>query len=124
MPFESAARRVTRTGQQPDEVLSQLGRLLIDDGAVDQRSLERASRVAAETGGRLDQILTQLGIVSDRSLAQTLARLLGIAVVAVAEYPQQPLFADRLKAKFLRRGRVLPIADNGHSVTLAMADPL
>src|SRR5207247_9150999 len=39
-------------------------------------------------------------------------------------YPETPLFADRLKAKFLRKAHALPIADTDDSVVLAMADPL
>ncbi len=118
------------------EVLTRLGASLVEDGALDQRTLDRARRVAAETGGRLDRILTQLGIVSERALAEALARLLAIALVSAPQYPEAPLFVDRLKAKFLRRARAMPIAageffDNAlgdaicdDPVTLAMADPL
>jgi general secretion pathway protein E len=120
MPFEAAVPAVQDAG----DVLTRLGGQLIADGAVDQRSLERARRVAAETGGRLDHILTQLGIVSERSLAQALSRLLGIPLATAREYPEEPLFVDRLKGKFLRRARALPIAADARGVTLAMADPL
>src|SRR5690349_14789330 len=99
MPFEAVAVAAEDAG----DALTRLGGQLIADGALDQRSLERARRVAAETGGRLDQILTQLGIVSERSLAQALSRLLGIPLATARDYPEEPLFADRLRGKFLRR---------------------
>jgi general secretion pathway protein E len=105
-------------------VLTRLGAAMIEDGALDQRSLDRARRVAAETGGRLDNILTQLGIVSERNLAVALAQLLELPLVKASDYPDEPLFIDRLKAKFLRRVRVVPVAADEHGVTLAMADPL
>ena len=54
---------------------------LIDSGAIDQRTLERARRVAAETGGRLDRVLTQLGLISERGLAEALAQLVAAPIV-------------------------------------------
>src|SRR5580704_2823320 len=115
---------IAPTMPDAEEVLGRLESSLIADGALDQRTLDRARRAAAETGGRLDRILTQLGIVSERSLAESLAALLGVRLVTGRDYPEAPLFADRLKAKFLRRARAMPIADDGDRVTLAMADPL
>src|SRR6202030_572280 len=93
-------------------------------GAIDRRTLDRARRVAAETGARLDQVLTQLGLVSDRGLAEALAQLIAAPLVGTADYPDAPLFHDRLKPKFLRRVRALPIAAWDDRATLAMADPL
>ena len=44
--------------------------------------------------------------------------------MAVTDYPDTPLFLDRLKVKFLRKVRALPIAATNGRATLAMADPL
>src|SRR5271166_5329559 len=94
---------VSSVAEDPTEVLARLGTALVDGGAIDQRTLDRARRVAAETGGRLDHVLTQLGLVSERGLAESLAQLIAAPLVAAADYPDTPLFLDRLKAKFLRR---------------------
>jgi len=111
--------------EDPAEVLARLGAVLVEGGTIDRRTLDRAGRVAAETGGRLDHVLTQLGLVSERGLAEALAQLLGARLVEARDYPDAPLFLDRLKVKFLRKVRALPVAaaNNGHA-TLAMADPL
>jgi general secretion pathway protein E len=106
------------------EALAQLGSALIASGAIDQRTLERARRVAAETGGRLDRVLTQLGLISERGLAQALAELVSAPLVAAADYPDEPLFVDRLRPKFLRKAHALPIADRSGGAVLAMVDPL
>ena len=100
-----------------------LARLLFDRKLIDATGLERARRVAAETGTRIDHVLTQLGLVSERALAEALAAMIGAPLAAPSDYPDAPLLADRLKAKFLRRARALPIADDGEGVTLALADP-
>ncbi len=105
-------------------MVAKLGVSLVDSGAIDRRTLDRARRVAAETGARLDQVLTQLGLVSDRGLAEALAQLIAAPLVGAADYPDAPLFHDRLKPKFLRRVRAMPIAASDERATLAMADPL
>lgn len=110
--------------QDAAELLARLGGVLVDGGAIDRRSLDRARRVATETGARLDQVLTQLGLISDRGLAEAMGQLITAPVVSAADYPEAPLFHDRLKPKFLRRARALPIAATEERATLAMADPL
>ena len=121
MPFESVASPSTH---DPGDLVAKLGVSLVDSGAIDRRTLDRARRVAAETGARLDQVLTQLGLVSDRGLAEALAQWIAAPLVGAADYPDAPLFHDRLKPKFLRRVRAMPIAASDDRATLAMADPL
>ena len=121
MTFEPSA---FPTPPEPADLLADLGATLVDSGAIDRRTLDRARRVAGETGARLDQVLTQLGLMSDRGLAEALARLIAAPLAGPADYPDAPLFDDRLKAKFLRRARALPIAATDDHATLAMADPL
>jgi general secretion pathway protein E len=118
---EAAASLNTRDAA---DALARLGPTLIDSGAVDQRTLERARRVASETGGRLDRVLTQLGMVSERALAEALAQLVGATIVTPPDYPDSALFVDRLKAKFLRKAHALPIAEIEGGAVLAMVDPL
>ena len=112
------------TAQYAAETLGKLGPALIDSGAVDPRTLERARRVASETGGRLDRVLTQLGLISERGLAEALAQLVAAPIVRPADYPDTALFVDRLKPKFLRKVHALPIVESEGRAVLAMADPL
>ena len=121
MTFEPVA---SPTAQDAAEALARLGPALIDSGAIDQRTLERARRVAAETGGRLDRVLTQLGLISERGLAETLAQLVSAPLVTPADYPDEALFVDRLRPKFLRKAHTMPIAESGERAVLAMVDPL
>jgi len=101
-----------------------LGALLLKQGRVDDKSLERGRRLAAEGNGRLDAVLTQLGLVSERSLADATAQLLGLTVAGPADYPAVPVLPDRLRPKFLRKARALPIAIDERTISIAMADPL
>jgi general secretion pathway protein E len=115
---------ISSIAEDPAEVLARLGAVLVEGGTIDRRTLERAGRVAVETGGRLDHVLTQLGLVSERGLAEALAQLIGAPLVEARDYPDNPLFLDRLKVKFLRKVRALPITATNGRATLAMADPL
>ena len=115
---------ISSIAEEPAEVLARLGAVLVEGGTIDRRTLDRAGRVAVETGGQLDHVLTQLGLVSERALAEALAQLIGAPLAEARDYPDTPLFLDRLKVKFLRKVRALPIAATNGRATLAMADPL
>jgi general secretion pathway protein E len=104
--------------------------ILLRTGQCDARVLERGRRVAEDTGQRLDAVLLQLGLVSERGLADAYASLLDLPVTDATRYPlHDPLFADRLTARFLRNARALPVelvmvAGRAETLVLTMADPL
>ena len=107
------------------EPLARLAALLVEHGHCDARTVERGRRVAAESGQRLDAVLIQLGLVSERGLADAYAALLDVPLATPERYPAaEPLFADRLSARFLRHGRALPVAVEGDTLSVAVADPL
>ena len=104
-----------------------LGRLTAA-GLCDALSLERARAVARESGCTSAQALVQLGLVSERTLAESWAAMFGMSMTAVADYPSEPVLPERLRPRFLRAQRVLPLAieagPGGRGVLrLAMADP-
>jgi general secretion pathway protein E len=108
----------------PPDPISRLVAILLASGAIDQRGLDRARRLAGETGARLDQVLMQLGLITERVRAEALARLVEAPLLTAADYPDAPLFADRLRPKFLRKAQLLPVAADEYGATLAMVDPL
>src|SRR6266851_5541400 len=123
--FPSALKpEMPSPGETVGNPLSALGTMLMERGTIDLRTLDRARRVSEETGARLDRVLTQLGLVSDRGLAETFAALTGARLIGPGDFPDTPLFADRLRPKFLRKAQAMPISGDSASVILAMADPL
>ena len=106
------------------EPVEQLARLLLDAGHCDARTLERGRRVAEESGTRLDMVLLQLGLVSERGLADAYCALLGMRLATPERYPAEPLFAERLTARFLREVRALPLAIENGVLIVAVTDPL
>ncbi|MDO9712287.1 GspE/PulE family protein [Paracraurococcus lichenis] len=104
--------------------LDDLAALLVEQGQCDARAVDRGRRVAAETGQRLDAVLMHLGLVTERGLAQAHAALLGLRIAEAARWPAEPLLPERLQPRFLRQARALPVAREGDTLVLAVADPL
>ena len=100
-----------------------LGRSLVAAGKLDERSLERARRVGSGNRQGLARVLPKLGLVSERDLAEALARQAGVPLVEAREFPALPLLDGKVSLRFLKESRVLPLAETEDSLVLAMADP-
>ena len=109
----------------PADPMDTLSALLVERGHCDPRTIERGRRVALEGGQRLDAVLMQLGLVSERGLADAYAAMLDLTIASPDRYPaEDPLLPDQLPGRFLRHSRALPVADDGETLALALADPL
>ncbi|HEY3779318.1 MAG TPA: type II secretion system ATPase GspE [Rhizomicrobium sp.] len=97
---------------------------LIAAGKVQPQAVERAQHLALESHERLESILTRLGLLTERDLAETLAKFLDLPLAVAADYPPQPILEDQLGRKFLREARVLPLKEVPEGVVVAMANPL
>jgi len=115
--------RETEVPAGPGAMAAAIADLLVHRGLLDAAALDRARHVAQESGKRLDAVLVQLGLVKERVLAETQAALLGVPLITAESFPQKPLFADRLKAKFLRKANAVPLSIEGDKLLVAMADP-
>ncbi|MFO1028411.1 MAG: type II secretion system ATPase GspE [Acetobacteraceae bacterium] len=111
-----------------DDVLtdrSDLASVLTSRGLLAGAALERVRRLQAESGGdRLDLIASKLGLISDRDLAGAYAAFLGTPLIAPDDFPAEPVAPDRLQLAYLKRVRIVPLAETDTTVTAAMADPL
>src|SRR5271169_6858274 len=91
----------------PESFAVALADLLIKQGKLDDKSLDRGRRLAEESGTRLDAVLTQLGLISERGLAEAMAILLGLDIAAPTVYVDTAILPDKLRPKFLRNVRAL-----------------
>ena len=102
-----------------------LGEILVEQGKVSAASVERALRLQEdEQAGRIGSIFLKLGLISDQDLAHALAEQMGIAVARAADYPELALYGERLPLRFLKESGVLPLADDGRHLRVALLDPL
>ena len=111
-------------GADTETAVAALAELLVARGQVDAKTLDRARRVAVETGQRLDTVLIQLGQVGERGLAEAYAALLGVRLAAPDRFPEEPLFPDLIKPKFLRKAHAVPLLVEHDRLIVAMVDPL
>jgi general secretion pathway protein E len=110
--------------QDEQQFARDFGALLVERGQVSATDVERAARLQSETGERLDVILTKLGLIAERELAEALGAYLDIPVVGPADYPVEPVLAERIGGKFIKEHRIIPLADTPEGVVVVMANPL
>ncbi len=70
------------SAEQAKDFGEALGELLVRSARLDAASLDRGRRLARDQGERLDRVLTKLGLVGERHMAEALAELLGLPLVA------------------------------------------
>ena len=81
-----------------------LGELLVERGIVSTADIHKALAFQEQFGGRIGSILVRLGAVSEETLLPVLSDQLGVPLLAVGEWPEQP---DAIREL---------LADSGYSV--------
>ncbi|HWP65514.1 MAG TPA: type II secretion system ATPase GspE [Candidatus Limnocylindria bacterium] len=97
--------------------------LLLEQGRIGADDLRKVKRVQQERGERLERLLLDLGFISEEDLQPLLARYLGVRAVTRKDFPESPVPLGKLSLKYLRRAKVMPLAQNNGSLAVAMADP-
>jgi general secretion pathway protein E len=90
--------------------MKKLGELLIEQGKLSERDVERTLLAQVEMGDLFGQVLVKLGLVSEQDVALALSRQLDIPLLLAADYPQEPIHLDRLAQDFLINNNVVPVA--------------
>jgi general secretion pathway protein E len=87
-------------------------------------AIARAELVQAETGEAPEAIVTRLGLISERVLASELAQALHLPLLKPDDFPAERVEGRALSASFLHDRRLVPIAADDRSVTIAAVNPL
>jgi general secretion pathway protein E len=102
-----------------------LGEILLERRLISPEELARALELQRERPAeKLGKILVDLGFVAAREVLSALAEQWQIPVVAIEGPPAASPELETLSPKFLRQFKCYPVAQQDHTVTLAMADPL
>ena len=104
--------------------MKKLGELLMERGNLALEDLERALEIQRERGDKIGRILVDLGFISQKDLLLALSDQLGLPVAQLDGAPPVTPETERLSRRFLRQARALPLAIEGTTLRLAMADPL
>ena len=87
-------------------------------------AIARAELVQAQTGESLEAIVTRLGLISEQALAAELARALKLPLLDTDDFPPEQVEGRQLSADFLHDRRIVPVAADAESVTVAAVNPL
>jgi type IV pilus assembly protein PilB len=102
---------------------SPLGELLVRSGAISASQLETALVKQKSQKLPIGQLLVKLGYLSDDAVRMTLAGQLGIPYIDLDKTSIDRNLSKVLNKNFARRHVLLPVAQNGRTLTIAMDDP-
>ena len=103
-----------------------LGEVLLSEGLISEEQLDTALKIqqAYTTGGHhLGQILVESGLVTPGQLNVALARKLSIPFVSLEGYEIPPQLITRVPPEIAQHYKVLPLAEFGSALVVAMVDP-
>jgi general secretion pathway protein E len=103
--------------------MKKIGELLVEQGKISERDVERALLGQAEMGGKFGEVLVKLGLVSDVDVAAVLSRQLNIALQPSSGYPESPLYIEGVATEFLVSNSVVPVAVSGTGICFSATVP-
>ena len=103
--------------------MKKLGELLVEQGKLSERDVERTLLAQAEMGDLFGQVLVKLGLVSEQDVAQALSQQLDIPLHLATDFPQEPIPLDGVAQGFLVSNSVVAIAVTDAAVTFAATVP-
>ena len=101
----------------------QLGTLLIERGVCTPAQIDAAMVEQARTGVSLGRVLVDGGSISETDLVAALAAQVGLEFVELHDRTIDPTAAGAVSDSLARRYQALPIAWEGSTLVVAMADP-
>jgi len=97
---------------------------LVAKGRLKEADLVRGRRLHEEDpSGRLVALLTRLGLVSEREMADAVAEIMELPLLAAKDFPESPPPNVQLSVRFLKHHHVVPIGETESEVKLLIADP-
>ena len=100
-----------------------LGKILLENNLITPDQLDVAITTQKSTGERLGRVLIDLGYIKEDKLLELVSHQLEIPYVDVKNYSFTPEVVSLLPEIYARRFRAIPLAKEGESILVGMADP-
>ena len=114
-----------RLSRQHATAMLKLGVRLIELKLITRQQLEQALRVQRhDSARRLGQVLFDLGFIAEAHLKQVVCEQLGIALVALEQFPVDQAVLRLLPERSARDFTMLPLCCIEAQLVVAMSDPL
>ena len=101
----------------------QLGTLLVERGLCTPAQIDAAVAEQARTGVSIGRVLVAQGVISEADLVASLAAQVGLEFVDLHERNIDPTASQAVSDALSRRYQAIPIAWEGSTLVVAMADP-
>jgi type IV pilus assembly protein PilB len=102
---------------------SRLGELLISAGNISSEQLDTALERQKTQKLPLGQLLVKLGFITDDAMRMALASQVGVPFIDLDNTSIDPGLGRVLNKNFARRHVLVPVAQQGRTLTIAMDDP-
>jgi len=104
-----------------------LGEILVEEGIISEKQLQKAIDEQKVEGGRLGEILVKLKFVTEEQIVIVLGRQLSIPYLSLSSGKLKPAIDQNLETvvsyDFAIRNAVIPLSRTISSLTVAMFDP-
>jgi len=99
--------------------------LLIKRGVITGEQLKKAAEFRATLGGgSIRDIVVKLGYAKDRDISAAIAAEGQVGAIEIKYEMVDPKLMEKIPRKVCEKHSVVPLRSAGHSVVLAMADPM
>ena len=105
------------------EFADSFGDFMLSQKLLDELAVRRAQRAQRQSGERFDLVLTRLGLLPDAAMAKALAEYCQLPLVSERDFPLVAVLPDQIEVSFLKLNKLLPLADKGDHLDVAVADP-
>lgn len=101
-----------------------IGEILIDEGFLNLKDLEKALEVQKKEGGLIGGILVKLGFVSEENMVLALSKQLSIPYIGLGSYHINRNALKLIPKEVAERYTLFPFEQEEARISVAMADPL
>ena len=97
---------------------------LVEQQSLRENDLNKVNKIQQQMQEtRLPLLLVKLGLCSEKDVANALAKITGLSVVAVEEYPDATVFPEEISLRFLKEFHVVGIKADEDKIVVAVMDP-
>ena len=102
---------------------ARLGEVLVKSRTITGEQLEIALSYQKTTGLPLGEMLIKLNYINEETMRQALCKHLNIPYIDLEKFTIDPALRKLINKSYAKNNHVVPIANLGNTITLAMEDP-
>ncbi len=100
-----------------------IGEMLIEAGLIDELQLKSALGYQKQWGGKVGSALVEMGFVTEKGVASTLEKQLGVVCTSIEGMDIPPNILHTVKVDIAKKYGVFPLSVEGKTLLIATPDP-